>query len=335
MTLADESGRYPAHVVDTPVPMLMNPVLEAIERRTSTRAFTDEPVSDEQRQAILHAASRAPSAGAMMFYSMIVIDDEPTRSELCHICDDQPFMLKAPLWVLFVCDTRKWQDLYESVGCYDDPSLASTPAHAGYRQPGMGDFMLGCQDAMCAAQTAVIAAESLGIGSCYIGDVIEHGERVAELLGLPPATVPLSLLVFGHKRPAKTGEKSASCTVDDTPAAEGASEVGEPGQSTDGAAVAATETPLPTFPQTPHPVTSLVMQDRYVLPDKATSTAAIAELDAKFTPRAIAAGAPAGERVRKLYHRKHTSEFMAEMNRSAAWWLRRWHADGRDEAFTE
>ena len=332
MTLADESGRYPARIVDAAVPALANPVLDVIERRTSTRAFTDEPVSDEQRQAILHAASRAPSAGAMMFYSMIVIDDEATRAELCHICDDQPFMLKAPLWVLFACDTRKWQDLYERVGCYDDPSLASTPECAGYRQPGMGDFMLGCQDAMCAAQTAVIAAESLGIGSCYIGDVIERGERVTELLGLPPATVPLSLLVFGHKRPAKAGAKSVSCTVDDMPAAEGASGAGEAGRASDGtASAAAAETSRPAFPQTPHPVTNLVMQDRYVLPDKATSDAAIAELDAKFTPRAIAAGAPAGERVRKLYHRKHTSEFMAEMNRSAAWWLRRWHADGKTQ----
>lgn len=332
MTLADEAGRYPAHIVDAPVPALMNPVLDAIERRTSTRAFTDEPVSDEQRQAILHAASRAPSAGAMMFYSMIVVDDPAVRAELCRICDDQPFMLKAPLWVLFACDTRKWQDLYERVGCYDDPELASSPDHAGYRRPGMGDFLLGCQDAMCAAQTAVIAAESLGIGSCYIGDVIERGEQAAELLGLPPATVPLSLLVFGHKRPAKAGAKSVSCTVDDMPAAEGASGAGEAGRASDGtASAAAAETSRPAFPQTPHPVTNLVMQDRYVLPDKATSDAAIAELDAKFTPRAIAAGAPAGERVRKLYHRKHTSEFMAEMNRSAAWWLRRWHADGKTQ----
>ena len=318
MTLADASGRYPAKTVDEPVPALMNPVLEAIERRTSTRAFTDEPVSDEQRQAILHAASRAPSAGAMMFYSMIVIDDPDTRAELCRICGDQPFMLKAPLWVLFACDVRKWQDLYERVGCYDDPSLASFPEFAGYRQPGMGDFMLGCQDAMCAAQTAVIAAESLGIGSCYIGDVIEQGERVAELLDMPPATVPLSLLVFGHKRLAKAGAKSVSCTVDDVPA--------------EGESREATGTAVPTYPQTPHPVTSLVMQDRYVLPDNETSDAVIAELDAKFTPHAIAAGAPAGERVRKLYHRTHTSDFMAEMNRSGAWWVRRWHADGQAES---
>lgn len=45
----------------------------------------------------------------------------------------------------------------------------------------------------------------------------------------------------------------------------------------------------------------------------------------------MAAGAPAGERVRKLYRRKHTSDFMAEMNRSAAWWAQRWCADDIDD----
>lgn len=303
MSESAQTGRE----LDEPVPHLTNPVLACIEGRCSTRAFTDEPVSDEERQAIVHAACRAPSAGAMMFYSIIAIDDAEKRARLCHLCDDQPFMLKAPLWLLFAADNRKWADLYAHVGCADDPALATCPELAR-RSPGVGDLLLACQDAMCAAQTAVIAAESLGIGSCYIGDCIEHGEEVAELLGLPTGVVPLSLLVFGHKRPAKPGEVSASCTVDDAPAPAGAP------------ARAAVRT------QTPHPVTNLLMQDGYRAADAATLDAQVAELDEKFTPHAIANGAPAGERVRKLYHRKHTGAFMAEMNRSAAWWVERWQA---------
>ena len=286
---------------------LANPVLDCIERRTSIRAFSDEPVTPEERHAILHAASRAPSAGAMMFYSIVSVDDPSARRELCTLCDDQPFMLKAPFWLLFVADNRKWLDLYEQTGCYDDPALANAPERAGYRKPGLGDLLLACEDTMCAAQTAVIAAESLGIGSCYIGDVIERGEQVAELLELPAGTVPLALLVFGHKRPAKPGEVSVSCTVDDAPAPDGAP---------------AAEPSAPK--QTPHPVRGLYMPERYRVPAPEERAAQIAELDAKFTPHAVAGGAPAGERVRKLYHRKHTSDFMAEMNRSADWWLSRW-----------
>lgn len=294
--------------VDQPAENLANPVLDVIEARTSTRAFSPEPVTDEERQAILHAASRAPSAGAMMFYSIIDLRDEELRGKVCRICDDQPFMLKAPLWLLFVCDTHKWSALYAHTHCEDDPTLASFPENA-HRKPGVGDLFLGVQDAMCAAQTAVIAAESLGIGSCYIGDCIERGEELSELLSLPEGTIPLSLLVFGHKRPAKEGEVSVSCTVDD--AAPAASEQPSPA-------------PKPRRKQTPHPVTNLVMVDAYRPADEQTLNEQVAELDEKFTPHAIAQGAPAGERVRKLYHRKHTSDFMAEMNRSSAWWLDRW-----------
>lgn len=327
--------------LDAPIaPELANPVLDCIERRTSTRAFSDEPVTAAERQAILHAAGRAPSAGAMMFYSIVSVDDPAARRELCRLCDDQPFMLKAPFWLLFVADNRKWLDLYRQAGCYDDPTLAQFPEHAR-RRPGLGDLLLACEDTMCAAQTAVIAAESLGIGSCYIGDVLERGEQVAELLDLPAGTLPLALLVFGHKRSVKPGEVSVSCTVDDAPAAtgEGAASAetagpaaaGDPAVPTSPAAAGPEETAGPAVPasarersQTPHPVSGLYMSECYRVPTPEERAAQIDELDAKFTPHAVANGAPAGERVRKLYHRKHTSDFMAEMNRSAAWWVERW-----------
>jgi hypothetical protein len=58
--------------------------------------------------------------------------------------------------------------------------------------------MMACSDALVAAQNAVTAAESLGIGSCYIGDILENRERHVELLGLDDYTLPVAMLVFGH-----------------------------------------------------------------------------------------------------------------------------------------
>ena len=60
--------------------------------------------------------------------------------------------------------------------------------------------MLACSDALIAAQNAVIAAESLGIGSCYIGDILEQAEDHAELLDLPPHTMPVAMLCFGRAK---------------------------------------------------------------------------------------------------------------------------------------
>ncbi len=66
------------------------------------------------------------------------------------------------------------------------------------RSPGAGDLLLAVEDALIAAQNAVTAAESLGIGSCYIGDVMENAEEVKKLLQLPKYVYPACLLVFGY-----------------------------------------------------------------------------------------------------------------------------------------
>ena len=67
------------------------------------------------------------------------------------------------------------------------------PAHRG-----LGDMMLAWEDSYIAMQNAVTAAWALGIGSCYIGHVIEHYEETRELFGLPDYVVPTGLLVFGY-----------------------------------------------------------------------------------------------------------------------------------------
>jgi FMN reductase (NADPH) len=66
------------------------------------------------------------------------------------------------------------------------------------RKPQEGDLFLACCDALIAAQTAVIAAESLGIGSCYIGDIMENYPVHKALFALPPYVFPITLVCFGY-----------------------------------------------------------------------------------------------------------------------------------------
>ena len=174
----------------------MNETLALIEVRTSTRKYADTPITPEERGAILHAAMRAPTAGNLMLYSIIEIADPALKQRLSETCDDQPFIAKAPLVLVFVADYQKWIDVFEFAGV----SRIEGVEHRG--APGPGDLMLACCDALIAAQNAVVAAESLGIGTCYIGDVLEHAEVHAELLKLPNHTFPVTMLCFG--RPAVT-----------------------------------------------------------------------------------------------------------------------------------
>ena len=176
--------------VDTygyPVETTGNAVLDTLEHRSSTRAFARDDdgrpvaVTDEQRAAILHAASRAPSAGAMMMYSIVSIREQATLDRLADLCDHQPMIAKAPWALIFVVDYAKWIDLFEHVGCFE-PEFVERTGKAPRRAPGLGDFAIAAQDAVIAAQNAVVAAEALGLRSCYIGDIVENAEEVAELL---------------------------------------------------------------------------------------------------------------------------------------------------------
>ena len=163
----------------------MNPVIEAIKSRKSVRQFEEKTIPSDIKEAILEAAFQAPTAGNQMLYTIIDVTDQNLKDQLAKTCDDQPFIAKAPLVLIFLADTRRWLDAYVEAGLE-------------VRQPGMGDLFLAMQDAIIAAQNAVVAAESFGLGSCYIGDILENIETHRDLLGLDPYTVPISMLVIGY-----------------------------------------------------------------------------------------------------------------------------------------
>ena len=107
------------------------------------------------------------------------------KEKLVESCDHQPFIAQAPLVLVFCADCRKWYNAFLEYGC--EP-----------RKPGVGDLMLAISDTNIAAQNAVVAAQSLGIGSCYIGDIMENAEQQRQLLSLPEYVFPAAMLVFGY-----------------------------------------------------------------------------------------------------------------------------------------
>lgn len=162
----------------------MNEVIESLYRRKSVRAYEDREIPEEMKQLILEAVMQAPSAGCQQLYTILDITDQKLKEALAETCDHQPFIAKAPMVLVFCADCKKWYDAYIEAGC--EP-----------RKPGVGDLMLAVTDTVIAAQNAVTAAESLGIGSCYIGDIMENCEEQRKLLQLPDYVFPAAMLVFG------------------------------------------------------------------------------------------------------------------------------------------
>jgi len=163
----------------------MNEIISALFARKSVRAFSGKAISDADRSLILQSAIQAPTAGNQVLYTILEIEDQAIKDRLAVLCDNQPFIAKAPYVLVFLADCRKWLDAYRYAGI-------------GARKPGIGDIVLAIEDAMIAAQNAVTAAQSLGIGSCYIGDILENKEETAKLLGLDEYVLPATMLVFGY-----------------------------------------------------------------------------------------------------------------------------------------
>ncbi len=163
----------------------MNEVIRQLYDRKSVRVYTDEPIEESVVQEILQAAAMAPTAGNQQFYTIIRVTDQGLLDRLAESCDHQPFIAKSKLTLVFCADCRKWFRAFSELGC--DP-----------REPGPGDLLLAVDDALIAAQNAVAAAESYGIGSCYIGDIMENIEEQRDILGLPEHVFPAAMLVFGY-----------------------------------------------------------------------------------------------------------------------------------------
>ena len=163
----------------------MNEVIRQLHERKSVRAFTEQAISPEIKQEILLAACAAPTAGNQQMYTILDITDKNLQKELSVTCDNQPFIADAQLVLIFCSDFKKWYDLYSQTGCKP-------------RALGVGDFVLSMQDAVIAAQNAVTAAHSFGLGSCYIGDIMENCELHRKMLGLPEYVFPAAMVVFGY-----------------------------------------------------------------------------------------------------------------------------------------
>lgn len=169
----------------------MNTIIESLFKRKSVRVFEDKEISREDKQLILESALQAPTAGNMTMYTILDITDQSLKDTLAVTCDNQPFIGKAPLVLVFCADFHRWYQVF----CRNCQEV---------RKPDLGDLQLASVDTVIAAHNCVVAAESLGIGSCYIGDITENFERHRELFDLPAHVVPVCMVVFGYPTKQQT-----------------------------------------------------------------------------------------------------------------------------------
>jgi nitroreductase len=168
-----------------------NDVLATLLAHRSVRAFLPDPVSDSRLRMIIAAAQSASSSSNLQAWSVVAVRDADRRARLAGLVGNQRHVAECPLFLVWLADFARVTRLAESRGeRIEGPDYLEA-------------LIVGIVDAALAAQNAVVALESLGLGAVYIGGIRNRPEDVAAELGLPPMVFPVFGLCIGTPDPAR------------------------------------------------------------------------------------------------------------------------------------
>jgi nitroreductase len=202
--MADENDRLAHHGVgNTERRRYTNETIRLLIERSSCRSFTDRKIAEDILSLILEAGIHAASGGNLQPFSIIKIENEDTKAKLAVLNEDQTFIKTAPVNLLFCIDWRRIQRWAQLV-------KAPFSAHTAFRH-----FWISFQDTIIAAQNICTAADALGLGSVYVGTVLECFRELRDLLKLPKGVFPVVLLSLGYPkfRPLPRKKLSARAIV--------------------------------------------------------------------------------------------------------------------------
>ncbi|CUH92444.1 NADPH-dependent oxidoreductase [Herbinix luporum] len=149
------------------------------------REFTDKAISDEIISRLVQVAERTATSNGLQACSIIRISDQAIKNELADICKQEYVARMPELWIFIVDQYRNGQIAKEK-NCHEE-SIGD-----------MDRFFQGFTDACLMAQNVVTAAESIGLGTVYLGSILNDPSRTVKLLKLPKLTFPALGLGFGY-----------------------------------------------------------------------------------------------------------------------------------------
>ncbi|MFD0698978.1 oxygen-insensitive NADPH nitroreductase [Paenibacillus sp. GCM10027628] len=179
----------------------MNTVIETILNHRSIRQYEDKALTDEQIRYIVECAQAASTSSHIQAYSIIGVKNKETKRRLAELAGNQPYVEANGHFFIFCADLHRHDVAGEMEEADLTTSLESTEK-----------FMVALIDAALAAQNAAIAAESMGLGICYIGGLRNEIEEVSQLLKLPNRVVPLFGLTVGY--PLNQSDKKPRLPLD-------------------------------------------------------------------------------------------------------------------------
>lgn len=165
----------------------MNQVIETLLQHRSIRRFTDKPLDREQVEAIVKSAQAASTSSFIQAYSIIGITDQEKKDKLAEVAGNQAYVAANGHFLVFCADLHRHKVLGDLESADVKDSIESTEK-----------FMVALIDAALAAQNAAVAAESMGLGICYIGGIRNDLDAVKQVLKTPEYVIPLFGMAVGY-----------------------------------------------------------------------------------------------------------------------------------------
>jgi nitroreductase len=159
-------------------------MIEILMKRRTIRKYTDRKIDDFLLQEILNAGCRTSTTGNMQVYSIIITRSETMKKALAPLHFNQKVVTEAPVLLTFCADFNRFNKW-----CLQ-----------GNAEPGYDNFLsfvTASIDALLVAQTVCVAAESKGLGICYLGTTTYMAHKIIEVLKLPKGVVPITTVTMG------------------------------------------------------------------------------------------------------------------------------------------
>jgi nitroreductase len=168
--------------------MNMNSTLKTLLNHRSIRKYSSQKIEKEKLDYIIQAACNGSTMGNLQLYSIIITEDAEMKAKAAPFHFNQPMVTEAPLLLTFCADLNRFSK-------YCQYREAETTAY-----DNLQSYHWAVTDALIAAQNACVAAESLGLGICWLGTITFNCDKFIELFELPPRVFPIASISFGYPK---------------------------------------------------------------------------------------------------------------------------------------
>ncbi|MBN2043845.1 MAG: NADPH-dependent oxidoreductase [Anaerolineales bacterium] len=163
---------------------MTNSTIDLMHQHGSVRSYKSDPVPRQMIETITAAGQRASTSSNLQMYSVVVTTGKAKRKRLMELCGNQKHIAQAPVFMTWCADLSRLERVCQLQGYQHESG-------------NVENFLLAAVDVSLVMQNAALAAESLGLGMCYIGSIRNNPQEVIDLLGLPTLVFPISGMTLG------------------------------------------------------------------------------------------------------------------------------------------